>query len=150
MAVVTTLVGAALVGEAVHLVARGGADDPARHRGSGERRGAREDRVAVNQQHRRQRHLRALVALQQLERHLLAFGHLFLLTARGDHCVHSLADAIDRSGTPQPRAEGDGGSVEQGVIDGHSAAFAVGATLRELREQTLTDALSGHLDQTKF
>src|ERR687898_3186976 len=81
MAVTTALVLLLLVGEPVDLGALGEAHDLARHRGARQGVGAGQYGVAVDHEHGGQRDLAALLTIEQLERHLLAFGHLLLLAA---------------------------------------------------------------------
>src|SRR4051794_36551989 len=100
MAVPTALVLLRLVREPLDLRALGDADDLAGHRRTREGVGTGEHGVAVDQEHRGQRNLAALFTVEQLERHLLALGHLLLLATRGDHCVHSSCNAI---GSRRPR-----------------------------------------------
>src|SRR5215210_5130489 len=107
MAVTTALVLLLLVREPVDLRALGHADDLARHRGAREGVGTGQHRVSVDNEHGSQRDLAALVTIEQLERHLLALGHLFLLAARGDDCVHSSCNATGSANRCHPTL-GDG------------------------------------------
>src|SRR6478735_2367481 len=81
VAVTTALIGAALVGEPVDLRALRGSDDLAGDRNARERIGTGQHRLTIDDEYGGQRDLAALVAVEQLECHLLALGHLLLLAA---------------------------------------------------------------------
>ena len=89
MAVMTALVRAALVGEAVDLGALGLTDDTTGNGHAGELGRGGEDGVAVNEENWREADFGTLFGSEQLDGNGLAFGNLLLLATRCDHCVHN-------------------------------------------------------------